>query len=99
MKRRLRTSSQRIPAAIILAALVIVLHAVLPASAIAEIGDISVGGIWVCQITVGLGPPSKTRCIRGLADEEVTRAAGLILHHESGLDRLSEELGPVRPGR
>ena len=53
MTGRLRTSSQRIPAAIILAALVIVLHAVLPASAIAEIGDISVGGIWVCQITMG----------------------------------------------
>src|SRR5262249_33605797 len=34
----------------------------------------------------------------GFADEEVSHGAGFVLNHESGLDRLPEELGPDRPG-
>jgi hypothetical protein len=35
----------------------------------------------------------------GLAGEEVSRAAGPILHHEPRLDGLLKELGPVGPDR
>ena len=48
----MRTSYRR-TVTIVIAALLVGFQGLLPAPAVAEIGDISVGGVWVCRLTHG----------------------------------------------